>query len=160
MKAFIKTFALIVLILLALLALPFWLPSGGKPAQLEATEGLPWQIEPLPDGSARVFGIQLGASTFGEARQRLRGEPQIALVVAPGESGALEAYYDNVTAGFVTGKMVLTLETSQQAREQIVARARKVEYMESTTRRVTLSEEDLARADAALVTAIVFIPSA
>lgn len=159
MKSFMKTLVLIVLILVALLALPLILPSGGKQPNPEATEGLPWQIEPLPDGGSRVFGLMPGGSTLDEARKRLGNEPQIALVVAPGESGALEAYFDSVTAGFVTGKMVMTLESTQEQREQIAARARKVEYMESTTRRITLSDEDLARAWTTRIVAIVFIPS-
>lgn len=160
MKAFMKTLALILALLLALLALPLLLPSGGGQSQQESPVGLPWQIEPLADGSARVFGLTLGTSTLADAKRMFGEEPVVAIVVAPGESGALEAYYDSITAGFITGKLVLSLESTLQQREEMIARAKKVEYMKGTTRQISLSEMDLQRAEQARITAIAFIPSA
>jgi hypothetical protein len=156
----LKSITLFIAILLALLALPILFPAGEPTRYVVPEAGLPWQIEPLPDGTTRVFGLTLGRSTLEDARQRLGPEVQVALIVAPGEAGAVEAFYESIALGALTGKMVLTLETSPARRAQILARARKAEYMESTTRRITPDADDLAQLRAAVITAIVYIPAA
>ncbi|MDO9243531.1 MAG: hypothetical protein Q7U32_06960 [Rhodocyclaceae bacterium] len=162
MKSIVLFFAL----LLALLALPMLLPSGSgsRPDVAShpgsASLGPPWQIDRLPDGASRVFGLSLGQSTLAEARQRLGPDVQVALIVAPGESGSLEAYYESINPGGVKGKLILTLATGLAQREQMLARARKVDYMPSAARRVELGADDLLQADAAPIVAMVFIPAA
>lgn len=160
MSGVLKSIALFIAIVVAFLALPLLFRADDGARNEMPTEGMPWQIEVLPDGSTRVFGLTLERSTLDDARKQLGGDVQIALVIAPGESGAVEAYYESVTAGKVMGKMVLTLDTSLAQREQMLKRARKVDYMESTTRRVTLGDEDLAQVGAFPIAAIAFIPSA
>ena len=155
-----KSIALFVALLLVILAVPLLLPSGpGQPPPVP-DDGLPWQIELLPEGSSRVFGLTLGRSTLDEARRKLGPDVQVALIVASGESGSLEAYYETINAGFVKGKMILTLDSSAEQQTQILQRARKIEYLPSAARRVELSAEDLALAGAAPITAIAFIPAA
>jgi hypothetical protein len=82
------------------------------------------------------------------------------MIIAKGESGSVEAYYETLAAGFVTGKMILTLDTAIEQREEMLKRAIKAEFMESTTRRVTLADDDLRTLSKARVSAIAFIPSA
>lgn len=155
-----RSVALFVAIVIALLALPLlFMPAGGKDKALPQ-DSLPWQIERLPDGTTRVFGLVPGRSTLADARSRLGNDAQVALIVAPGESGSLEVYYDRISAGPVTGKMVLSLVSTPEGRAGMIARARKAEYMESATRRIELSDEDRARAEGAVISAIVFIPAA
>jgi hypothetical protein len=160
MSSLLKSIALFIAIIVALLALPLLFHSDDGGRNEVPAEGLPWQIDVLPDGATRVFGLTPGRSTLEDARKLLGGDVQVALVVAPGESGAVEAYYESFTAGRVMGKMVLTLDTTLAQREQMLKRARKVDFMESTTRRVSLSDEDLAQASTFAITAIAFIPSA
>lgn len=155
-----KAIALFLLILVLLLALPFLLPSGGGKQGDAPLSPAPWQIEVQPGGGSRAFGLMLGISTLVEARRQFGGEPQVALIVAPGESGAVEAYFESVQAGPVTGRMVLTLASTAEQREGMLKRARKADYMESTTRRVELGAEDLAQVQGVPVEALVFIPSA
>lgn len=158
-----RTFAIIVAAIVAIIVLPF-VPaliatfSGTPPSRPE--QNLPWQIEPQPDGSSRVFGLQLGRSTLAEARQRLGPDLQVALVIAPGETGTLEAYYESFNAGFVTGKMVLTIDTTPAMRADMLKRAQKAEYMESSTRRIQLNEADQHAAEQLPVSVVAFIPSA
>lgn len=160
MPRLLKSILLFVAIAAALLAAPLLLiTDDGKPAE-QAAEGLPWQIEVLGDGYARVFGLTPGVSTLDEVRARLGNDAEVALIVAPGESGSVEAFYQSVTAGFVTGKMILTLETTLAEREQMLKRAVKAEYMESTTRRITLAADDLQAVKKARIVAIAFIPAA
>lgn len=155
-----KSLALFAAIVVALLALPLlFMPEDGPPNHL-ATDNLPWQVERLPDGTTRVFGLSPGRSTLAEGRNRLNCDVQVALIVAPGESGSLEAYCDTFTAGFVTGKVVLALDSTAEQRADMLVRARKAKYMESATRKVELGDEDLARVEQAVIVAITFLPAA
>lgn len=160
MIGFLKSIALFIAIIVVLLALPLLFRSEGGERNDAPAQGMPWQVELLPDGSTRVFGLMPERSTLDDARKLLGGDAQVALVIAPGESGAVEAYFDSVMTGKLMGKMVLTLDTTLTQREPMLKRARKVEFMESTTRRVTLSDEDLAQVGALVISAIAFIPSA
>lgn len=123
--------------------------------------GLPWQIERLPEGRSRVFGLTLGVDTLDDARARFGHDVQAALLIAAdGVTISLEAYYDAVKAGFVTGKMVLTLELSPAVREALLQGKRKADYLESGARRVRLKPDDLANIGRARIGAISFIPAA
>lgn len=155
-----KAIALFFALLLALLALPMLLPSGPGSSSDVVDIAPPWQIDRLPDGASSVFGLTLGKSTLEDARQRLGPDVQVALIVAPGESGSLEAYYESISPGGVKGKMILTLATGLAQRELMLTRARKVDYMQSAARRVSLGADDLVQAGAAPIVAMVFIPAA
>lgn len=160
MPRLLKSILLFVAIVVALLAAPLlFITDDGKPVE-QAAGGLPWQIEVLAEGYSRVFGLTPGASTLDEALARLGSDAEVALIVAPGESGSVEAFYQSVAAGFVTGKMILTLDTTLAEREQMLKRAAKAEYMESTTRRITLADSDLQAMKKTRIAAIAFIPSA
>lgn len=156
----IKSIALFIVALAILLVLPMLLPSGGNAPQVEPAHGLPWQIERLTDGRTRVFGIMPGSSTYDEARRALGGEPEVAMILAEGDSGSVEAYFDSYAIGPLTGKLILTLDSTPAQREQMLTRARKSEYMKSATKRITLGESDLAALGKARVTALTFIPGA
>ncbi len=160
MSRLLKSILLFVAIVVALLAAPLlFIADDGKPVE-QAAEGMPWQIEVLSAGYSRVFGITPGLSTLDEADVRIGSDAQVAMIVAQGESGSVEAFYERVTAGFVTGKMILTLETTLAEREQMLKRAVKAEYMESATRRITLADGDLQALKQARIAAIAFIPAA
>lgn len=157
----VKSVALFAAIVVVLLALPLlFMADDADKRPVESAIGAPWQIESLADGTTRVFGLNPGHSTLDDARRQIGPDVQIALILAPGETGSVEAYYDKVSAGIVTGKMILTLETTLAQRELMLKRARKAEYMESATRRIELGEDDLLEVGKAPVAAIGFIPSA
>jgi hypothetical protein len=134
-------------------------PPRTHDSSRDLLEGLPWQIDILPGGNSRVFGLTIGTSTLAEARQRFGSDGEVAIVAAPGEVGSLEAYFSDVTMGAVTGKMVLTGDISRDELEELRTRNGKGEYMESTTRKLKLQGDDLNRALAMPLRAIAFIPS-
>ncbi|MFN4147926.1 MAG: hypothetical protein ACK4E4_00045 [Rhodocyclaceae bacterium] len=157
----IKAIALFAALIVVLLAAPMlFMPGddGGKIANQSAA--LPWHIERLPSGGSRVFGLVLGESTLEDAFQQLGSDAQVALIVASGETGSVEAYYDNAHAGPITGKMILTLETTRQQREAMLERAVKAEITENAARRVTLAKADLQALRSARLAGITFIPLA
>ena len=134
-------------------------PPSVATANADAT-GLPWQIEVSPDGGSRVFGISLLSGTLEDVRRRFGDEGQIAIVAAPGEIGSLEAYFETVNIAGITGRIVATAEMDEATLTAMRARAEKVDYMKSSTKKARLHDEDLPRAWAAPLRALAFIPSA
>jgi hypothetical protein len=154
MKTFFAVLAFIIAILLATVVLsPAPDNQTGK-----AVTGLPWQIEVLPDGRSRVFELTVGASSLTDARGRF-GEGELALVAEPGEAESLELYLDTVTAGVVTGKMIVTADLSADAVAAMRQRATRTEYMKSSTKKSALAEADLPAAWAAPIRGLVFVPT-
>lgn len=148
-----------VIFVTAIVALPLLLPETTDTAP-ESSPMLPWQIMTNPDGSAQVFGLQPGQSTIEDARALFGPDVEIAIVAPPARSPLLEAYYENINAGFITGKLILTVDIDQESLSGMRARALKEKYMESVTRKVTLHPDDLAEARRRPIRVITFIPSA
>jgi hypothetical protein len=144
----------------ALVALVFilWRPSGHRDAK--PIENLPWQIERLPSGDTKVFGLTLTKSTFEDARRRFGPDLDLAVIAAPGETGSLEGYYGDFTAGVMAGKLVLAAAIDKPTVERLRARAVKSDYMQSATRRYTLTPDDRAFAEQTAIATITFVPSA
>lgn len=149
-------FALIALIV-ALLLLPMLAPPVDRGG--ESVAGLPWQIETMPDGGSRVFGLTLKASSFADARQQFGSDNEIAIVIAPGETGSLESFFQNATLGAITGKLILTADVPAEIIAGMIQRAVKAGYMQSSTKKITLAERDMPAALAARIGAIAFVPS-
>ena len=150
--------SLIALVLLALI-LPFFLPGAGKQEGVDPNSNLPWQITVDGQGGSSVFGLRPGVSTLGDVRQRLGNEIEVAIIAAPNEVGALEAYYAQIPLGFVLARMIVTVDASDEAISAMRERAVKAKHMESTTRRITLHPDDLAAADQLPIRAISVIPT-
>lgn len=129
-----------------------------------ASPGLPWQIETLPGGASRVMGLTLSggpeASTLADVRRLFGPEVQLAVIAAPGENGALEAFVDPAVLGFVSGKLVVTAELPADTLRGLRERAVKSDFMESATRKYTLAPDDMPTALAAPIAALSFIPQA
>ncbi|MDR1889025.1 MAG: hypothetical protein LBQ81_06565 [Zoogloeaceae bacterium] len=149
--------ALIVFVLVVLaLVLPFFIPARMPPEGVDIN--LPWQIEVDAAGNSEVFGLTPGKSTLADARARFGNDVEVAIIAAPDEEGALEAYYAQARLGFVLGRLIFTLERTDIAAMR--ERAIKREYMESSTRKITLHPDDRIEAEHAVIRAITLIPNA
>jgi len=153
-----KLFFAVLAVIIAILFAPMLLSPSPDNQTGNPVTGLPWQIEKLPDGQTRVFELTVGTSTLTDARRRF-GEGELALVAAPGEPESLELYLDTVTAGAVTGKMIVTAELSGDTIAAMRQRATKTEYMKSSTKKSALADEDLPAAWSAPIRGMAFIPS-
>ena len=150
-----------VVIILAVILLPvLWVMLDDDRPDAEATSMLPWQIEILPNGGSRVFGLTLGESLVGDARGIFGPDVDIAIVAPRERPPLLEAYYESVNAGFITGKLILTADLDDTELSAMRERALKEAYMESVTRKITLRPEDLQTARDTPIRVITFIPSA
>lgn len=149
----------IVALIIAALLIPFLIPGSGEQAGFDPESNLPWQIETDGQGGSRVFGLAPGASTLDDF-VRLHGDDlEVAIIAAPDEVGTLEAYANQVKLGFVLAKVILTVDASPDVVEAMRERALKAEHMESTTRKIRLSQGDLAAARGMPLRAISVIPT-
>jgi hypothetical protein len=149
----------IIALVLAALILPFLIPDIAKREGVDPNANLPWQIELDGKGGSTVFGLQPGVSTLADVRQRLGGEIEVAIIAEPDQAGTLEGYYAQASLGFVMARVIITLDVAETAVVAMRERALKAKHMESTTRKITLSPEDLAVADALPIKAISVIPT-
>lgn len=147
-----------VLLVIMLVVLPF-AASMWLQAPVPVDEGmLPWRIE--VDGSGtRVFGIRPGQSTLSEVVASLGPELEVAIIAAPQEAGSLEAYYERLNLGFVSARMILTVDAPESLISEMRQRAPRAEYMESATRKIALSSVDRERVGDLPVRAVSVIPS-
>ena len=121
----------------------------------ELVTGYPWQIERLPDGTTRVFGIVPGQTTLDVAMAQLGDDNELAIIAAPGETGSLEVYYSHYTAGLIEGKLILVADIEPDTLASMQMRARR----KAGTHRLLLDEGDLPTARRAAVRAITFMPT-
>jgi hypothetical protein len=151
-----KLFSLLVFLTIIVAAFLYLKPAGDYSSQ--TIKGLPWQIELLPDGTSKVFGVTIGQSTLGEAHERLGDDMELAIIVVAADDIGLEMFYSRYTAGVFTGKLILAADILPDALEQLLDRAVKADFLESGARKFRLNPDDLPLAYQAVVKSITFIP--
>jgi hypothetical protein len=154
MKRFLPTFLLITLVLAIY---PF---IGMDDDNKGGVTGLPWQIEILPDGYSRVFGLIPGQSTLGDASARLGDDMELAVMVARGETtGNLEMYYGQYRAGLLSAKLVLAAKLDADTIRSLIENAADREVLETGARKYVLDEKDHALAFNAVIENIACVPA-
>lgn len=152
MKKLILFFLLIAIVA----SYPFFRQSDDA----EPLTGLPWQIEVLPDGSTRVFGLHIGVSRLSDALQQLGDDMELAIVAAAGETGNLEMYYGHYRTGLLSGKLVLQTSTAPSVITGWRENAVKSEYMATgNAKKYSLAESDVSPALNQIITGVTFIPA-
>jgi hypothetical protein len=148
-----KTFPALFLLLMAMIGLLSCTPD--VPENNTPVTGLPWQIDRLPGGDTRVFGITPGVTTLGQAMESLGKDMELAIIAAPDEAGALEAYYSHYSAGPITGSLILVMDVAPDR----LAGMRDRGFQDGGSRRYRLAPDDLPLALQAPVRAITFSPT-
>lgn len=152
-----KTFFFLFFLLATVLAV---YPFLGSDDDAKKVTGLPWQIESLPDGSTRVFGINIGQTSLGEAADILGTDRELAIIAAADEPGSLEMYYGHYRAGLLSGKLVLQTAVDAESLMRWRDAAVSSEYMSSgKAKKYKLSADDLPAALTRKITGITFIPA-
>ena len=122
--------------------------------------GLPWQIDVLADGTTKVFGINIGNSRLSDAVKHLGDDMEIAIIAATDEVGKLEMYFRSYRVGLLSGKIILSTNTSEQNIKNWRDNAIKTDYVATgRAKKYFLSEEDRVIALEEVITGITFIPS-
>ena len=155
-----KTVLIPLLLAAVIIMATMLLRPGNQEHEAQPVSGLPWQIEILPDGNSRVFGLTLSRSTLDDAREHFGPDMEVAVIAQRGETGTLEAYFSRVTTGVLSGKMILVGELDKETVERMREHAVKSRMTENNARKFTLSQEDMALAYNAPVASITFIPTA
>jgi hypothetical protein len=144
--------ALLLIIMAAVILVSF---NQDEQQNNDPITGLPWQIDILPGGDTRVFGITPGRTTLAEAIEQLGNDMELAIIAAPHETGTLEAYYSHHSFGPITGKLILVMDIAPGELAALRERA----FQDRGTRRYHLDPDDLPAAYRAPVKVITFIPS-
>lgn len=158
----LKVAAGVLVLLVAMLLAQMLFPSRSDPTPA-VTHGMPWQIELPGAGQSRVFGLTLGggaASTLADALRLSSEAPKLALLAPPDAPLALEAYFDTVSFGPLSGKLVLSIAATASELEAMRDKAAKIDHLETGIRQFTLNDLDRQRAERLPLAAIVFIPAA
>lgn len=103
---------IIAIVILVLAAFQLFAPPP-DPEVLKPRTDLPWQITVNPDGSSRVFDLDLGTATLADAITKF-GPPEGIAVFEPRQGPlALEAYFGNVLFGPLKAKVLVALEAGE-----------------------------------------------
>lgn len=149
-------------LLVAMLLAQMLLAPQREPAPA-MTHGMPWQIEHPGPGQSRVFGLTLGGSapsTLADALRLAKEAPTLALLTPQDAPAALEAYFESVSFGTLTGKLVLSIAAAPDDLEAMRRNAAKTDHLETGIRKYALQEADRQRAETLPLSAIAFIPAA
>lgn len=163
-KPWVLALAAGVMVLLVAFALPLLHMGGGLQAtpdgsgEAVAEVGLPWQVSTLPEGRARVFGLEPGRDTLADVQARVGDGLQVALVARLGEPGVLEALAEPFAAGFVSGRLVLAFDVAPAQLAAWRDQATGSEPMAGGVRRFKLRPADLVDARRSRLVGLSFIP--
>lgn len=144
----------VLLVLALLLGAVSWLEHG-KPAE---SADLPWQVERLPDGVSRVFGVTLGRTTARELDRHLRSVPRVALFESPSGRLSLEAYYGTVTLGMFEARLDVTLGAAADALHAFAASAIARSPTVTGAWRMELTEQAVREALGLPIVGITYVP--
>jgi len=150
---------IILLALILIIATAMWLSYTDTARQVEVTD-LPWQVEVLPDGTSRVFGINLGRSSLKEVSQAFEAIPEIAVFQEADGQLRLEAYFGRIRLGVLEARVVAHVAVDAASLAAMVARAPSSEPMPSGARKLGLTEDDIAAVYGETVDALTYIPTA
>jgi len=127
---------------IVVLAMMLFLMSACERANNQPNKDIyPWQITLQADGKTRVFGITLGESTLNFARDLWGRDYNIGLFETSNQPLSLEAYFNEVTLGGISGKFVLTLEATQEELVALLQNVIKRKVLESGAKRYSLTAE-------------------
>jgi hypothetical protein len=113
---------ILAIVAIALIAFQLFAPPPG-PDALKPRTDLPWQVSVNPDGSSRVFDIELGSATLADAMAKFGSLEGLAIFERKEGSMVLEAYFGNVQFGPLKAKVIAGLEANDQELEDMRARA-------------------------------------
>lgn len=101
--------AILAIVALLLLLLQ-WLAPPPDPSTVAPRTDLPWQVETHADGGSRVFDLELGRATLGDALTKFGPAEAMALFEPANGPLSLEAYFGNVQLGPLQAKVIVALD--------------------------------------------------
>ena len=130
---------ILALVGVALAAFYLFAPAP-DPADRQPRTDLPWQITVNPDGSSRVFDLDLGSATLADAMAKFGGLEGLAVFEPKDGPLALEGYFGNVLLGPLKAKVIVGLAADEAELNAIRARASNREGSPSGDWKYTLTD--------------------
>lgn len=124
-------------------------------------QGAPWQIETPNPGQTRVMGLALPGTTLAQVHLRWGKDLKVAVMAKPEGPVALEAYLERFETGGVSGRLLLSFDTTAWATQ--LARWREAVPgipQESGSRQHALGEPGIQELGGAALTGVNYIPDA
>lgn len=118
----------------------------------------PWQVNILPDGRSRVFGVILGETLLKEVDVILNSTPKMALFEA-NKKLSLEAYYKNVSLGGLIGSFIFTLNVPDKQLNKIKQEGSKKKRTENNGVRHDLDKPASDESKTLIVKNLIYIPT-
>lgn len=162
-KIFIGIIAVSVLVFIGSLMMPA--PIGNEKREPgkqgnQVDQFLPWQIETMPEGNLRVFGITLGETTLQEANELYHSGAIISLFISPDGIYKIEAYFDKVVLGGFSSQMILVVALSQEQQAAMFQRGIRISSLGGGRKKATLAPEDLQTVFSATVSSLTYLTRA
>lgn len=123
-------------------------------------DNLPWQIEILPDGHSKVFGIELGKSTTLEAKRALDHKADFSLFKSADGSLSLEAYYGTLTLGVLEAKLIAEVDATPEQLKMLAEHAENLRAQPSGAWKADLRDQDYLTIQNWPVRSLTYIPMA
>ena len=138
------------------LLLLFLTGCGKGPAIDDQT--YPWQIRITAAGNTQVFGIELDKTPLGHTAKNLNKYYELGLFEDKQGELSLEAYFNEVTRGGLSGKLIVLLNTDQQQLQAFKTNSLKGKPQESGEIKYMLVKNDQKLAEQLLVSSLSYIP--
>lgn len=121
---------------------------------------LPWNASVNSQGQLQVLGLTLGQSTSQDAMVLYGKETNIILFSDSNHRPiSVETFFEDMYIGYsLRGRLVLTLETSNELLEAMFNRGGRVKSAESGAHEITLSGSDLGLALSLPIKHLTYIP--
>jgi hypothetical protein len=141
---------------LVTIAILMLIPTG-KPPQKNL---LPWEVEILPNGASKVFGITLGQSTMQQAGKAFQDDWEVNLFVSPDNNISVEGYFNRIIISGLKADLVMSLELDQKTKEEMFQRGTRISKLGDGTKKVNLSSSDMSNIANAIIQRITYLPAA
>ncbi|PCJ30723.1 MAG: lytic murein transglycosylase [Gammaproteobacteria bacterium] len=118
---------------------------------------MPWDVNIMEDGNRQVFGIHIGTTNYREAQLILRQYGKTAIFTEDNKEPSVEAYFNSINLGGLSGKLVLNLSVDEQQINELLADSLDARVQPSGAHLYTLnSSEKLINST---VSGLTYIPS-
>lgn len=152
--------ASILALTLVALALFWWFGPEPDPALRQPRTDLPWQVEALPNGSSRVFDLELGSATLADAVAKFGPYEDMAVFQPADGPPVLEVYFGTVSFGPLSAKVVTALAATPAELQALIAQASAREGSPTGDWKYRLAPGDQQVQRNRLLRVITYIPAA
>lgn len=149
-----------VLVFIISMLTPVPIGDEGNGLGEQGAQFLPWQIEPVTEGTIRVFGLTLGKTTLQEANNLYHSGAEVSLFVSPEGKHEIEAYFDKVVLGGFSSQMILAVALPQEQQAAMFHRGIRVSSLGGGRKKATLAPDDLQTVFSSPVASLTYLTRA